>query len=280
MVSLLRRLAGDPSWEAAAGRELWGSASFRLMLADEDRLSRGDSDARNELIRTIEQHCGLRYAPRGGGIEFWLIRRRSGPAYFCVRLTQRRATEKTLAQGELRPELAHLLCELSEPTAGDVFLDPFAGTGAIVFARAERPYNIAFAFEKDAARTRAIRRRAKQIERRGGLRGGPVVARIEDARTLDTLQAGFVDRVVTDPPWGHFDPQIADLRALYEAAFRAIVRVTRVGGVVVMLLGRTDEGEDIVATRHRGLELMRRFDILVSGRKALVAKWRRSDRDS
>ncbi len=280
MVVLLRRLAADPSWVAAARREIRGSASFRVMLSDGDRLTRGDSDARKKLICTIEQHCGLRHAPRGGGIEFWLLRRRTGRAYFCVRLTQRRATEKTLAQGELRPELAQLLCELSEPAAGDVFLDPFAGTGAIVFARVGRPYNIAFAFEKDAAKAGAIRRRAKQIERRGGLRGGPVVARVEDARTLDTLRAGFVDRVVTDPPWGHFDPQIADLRALYEAAFRAIVRVTRVGGVVVMLLGRTDDGEEIVGTRHRGLELMRRFDILVSGRKALVAKWRRSGRDS
>ena len=41
--------------------------------------------------------------------------------------------------GSLSPELSRLLVRMSKPQGGDVFLDPFAGSGALCRARAEWP---------------------------------------------------------------------------------------------------------------------------------------------
>ena len=273
--SVLRQLVRDRTWVALARRALGKARRFRLMLSNENHLVGGDPHARGEVIGAIETNCSVSYAPRGGGAEFWLLRRRSGSVHFCIRVSRRTATEKTLAQGELRPELAELLCELSEPTADDVFLDPFAGSGAIVFARTRRPYNLAFAFDQDVDKSRAIRQRVKELKRKGMLRGGPIVARSEDARAMASFEDGFVHRVVTDPPWGHFSNETWDLRSLYKAIMGEFTRVTRVGGIVVLLLGRTEEAEHVVAAAHRGLDFDSRVDILVSGKKAIIARWRR-----
>ena len=92
---------------------------------------------------------------------------------------------------------------------------------------------------------------------------------------MASLEDGFVDRVVTDPPWGSFDVTIGDLENFYNATFREIRRVTKVGAVIVLLLGRTEEGERAVARGLDGVELVGRYDVLVAGRKAMVVKWRR-----
>ena len=49
-----------------------------------------------------------------------------------MRLTKHKAYEKILHKGELRPELSHILCSISEPDADDIFLDPFCGSGTIL----------------------------------------------------------------------------------------------------------------------------------------------------
>jgi len=274
------QLIREPDWTRAA-REMVRSASrFRLVLSDENRTVAGDPRARAQLVRAIESGCHIRHAPRGGGVEFWVLRRRNGAVFFCIRLSRRRAAEKARIPGQLRPELAELLCEISEPCADDVFLDPFVGSGAIVVARVRRPYNIAFAFDIDEYKARAFRREAHELQRRKIARGGPIIARCEDARCMTSLEDGFVDRVVTDPPWGLFSGLPEGSADLYRDALREMVRVTKPGGVIVMLLGRTEKAEAIARVTQYGLELVQRLNILVSGKKAMVLKWRRAEREA
>ena len=275
VAEIMKRLTEDRAWGVMARGVVKEGRQFRLVLGDGNRLVGGGTGARDAVIEAIESECKGRYSPRGGGLEFWILRRNTGRAYFCVRLSKRRVTEKDLLQGQLRPELTELLCELSEPTAEDVFLDPFSGSGAIVYARVRHPYSLVFAFDKVGEKTRAIRKQVKVMRNRVRLPGGPVVARTEDAREMASLEDGFVDRVVTDPPWGSFDVTIGDLENFYNATFREIRRVTKVGAVIVLLLGRTEEGERAVARGLDGVELVGRYDVLVAGRKAMVVKWRR-----
>lgn len=273
----LDHLARSEDWhgglrQACSPRE----GTFRLVLSDENRLVAGDRTPLGRLQSRIQQLTGLRPSPRGARVELWVLRRRSGQVFFLRRLSRRARTEKDLEKGELRPELAHLLCLLSEPEAKDVFLDPFAGSGAIPFARTFYPYEMIFAFDERDSQVLVMKERRKAGGRLRLRNGSPLIIRRADARRLERLEDGFIDKVVTDPPWGMFDPSIGDPAAFSLSAMRELCRVVKPGGVLVVALGDR-ELPDLLSDRLRDdLTEEARHEILLSGKKAVVVKWRRT----
>lgn len=274
---LLGRLARRPDLLAGARRLVApGEQSFRVVLSDAGRLVPGGRQLA-PLIDGLARASGLRHRSREADVEFWLIRRRSGLAVLARRLGRRAKTEKNLERGELRPELAHLLCRLSEPAADDVFLDPCAGSGAIAFARATSPYDMIYALDADAD---AVRRLKGLIKRGAGIRrrkGSPVIAAVADATRLARFEDGFVAKVVTDPPWGLYDPGLGDPARFTRALLAELVRVTRPGGILVLLLGDRALAGRLQGEFAAALSPAGRYDILVNGKPAAVLKWRRTD---
>ena len=100
--------------------------------------------------------------------------------------------------------------------------------------------------------------------------------RTADARALHAISDGFIDKIATDPPWGLFDQTIGDMDAFYQAVFRELLRVTKPGGIIVLLLGRTAAAERLVAAASGQRQLVQRYDILLSGKKAMVVKYQRA----
>ena len=229
-------------------------------------------------VSVLSKVTGLEPSSHKPDVEFWVIRRRSSVSFFCKRVTRRTRTERDLRKGELRPELAHLLCALSEPNVEDVFLDPCAGSGAIPFARTQYPYNMMFVHDNDENRILEMKRDIKVGKIVRARSGAPLIVRAADARKLDRINDGFVHKVVTDPPWGVFDAGIGDMAAFYRDIVAELVRIVRTGGAIVMLIGAKDIADMLVSENIDTLDLAVRYDILVNGQKASVVKWLRSAR--
>jgi predicted RNA methylase len=269
----VRRWLEDRDWQAAAARAVTPhERSFRLVFHDAGQLVSAPPGTAEPAAQVLARATGLRRNPHRADAEFWFIRRASGRTFFAKRLSHRARTERDLEPGELRPELADLLCRLSEPARGDVFLDPFAGSGAIPAARATRPYNMIFCLESDPERLPRLKARMKAAQERSS----PIIVRAGDARRLERLDDGFVHKVVTDPPWGLHDRSISDLPGFYREVVHELCRVTGAGGLVVMLLGRRDLADQLSAEFSGWLALAERHDILVAGKKAVALKWRRT----
>ena len=276
--SLLRHVGRDGSWANAAKRFVTpNERTFRVFLSDAGQLVSGGR-AMGVVVDAIARATGLSYASQSANAEFWIIRRRSGLSFFCKRLTRRARTEKDLQRGELRPELTRLLCLLSEPSKDDVFLDPFAGSGAIPFARAALPYNMIYMLDCDEDVVRRLKRDIKIGKKVRERKGCPMIARVADARALDGFKGGFVHKVVTDPPWGIYDSSIEDVQAFYRQLIAELVRVTRDDGLIIMLIGQKDVANSIVAENDAAIDLVASYEILVNGRKASLIKWRRRTR--
>lgn len=276
LADVLRFLPRSDTWHEPLRRSVTPQErSFRLVLSDENQLVAGDRDSMAQLRSTIERLTRMKDSPRGGDVEFWIMRRRSGHVYFCKRLSRRSRTEGDLRKGELRPELAHLLCLMSEPAPEDIVLDPFAGSGAIAFARTHYPYNMIFAFDIDPSNVQVMKARVKEGTLLKVRKKSPFIVQLEDARNLDRFQDGFIDKVVTDPPWGFFDTSLTNPVDFYQAMFTELCRVTKAGGIIVVLLGNRDLAGELTTTFDGCLELLTRSEILVSGRKAVICKWRR-----
>ena len=271
----LRALPHSDAWHLPLSRSVTpNERTFRLVLSDENQLVAGDRNSLAQLRSTIAWLTHMKDSPRGAHVEFWILRRRSGQVYLCKRLSRRSRTEDDLRKGELRPELAHLLCLISEPAPADIFLDPFAGSGAIAFARAHYLYNMIFAFDIEPSNVEAMKSKVKENTALTARKKSPLIVRLADARKLDRIQDGFIDKVVTDPPWGFFDTSLADPASLYRTALAELCRVTKVGGIIVLLLGDRNLAGEVSTEFSDRLELVTRFDILVSGKKAVIYKWR------
>ncbi len=271
--AIVRTLSQQHRWFPAARAAIdRQDRRFRVFVSDSGRLI-GGGRAMTALVDAIARATRLTPA-RATDTEFWIIRRRSGRAYFCKRLTRRIGTEKTLRRGELRPQLALLMCLLSEPADDDIVLDPFAGSGALPIARMTMGYNMIFAFDSDRENVSLIRQKVKEGRVRER-KSSPLIVAVADARSLDRLEDGFVDKVITDPPWGLFDASLTDIEGFYRRVLSELVRVLRDGGLLVMLIGDKALANALSAENAESLELVASHDILVNGRKASIMKWRR-----
>jgi tRNA G10 N-methylase Trm11 len=206
------------------------------------------------------------------GIELWCLHRREGTGFFMMRLTKHATTTRMLHKGELRPELASLLCALSEPHDRDVFVDPFCGYGSIPLARARlAPYKTIHASDNDLDKINYLRKKL----RTGATRypSGSFQVNCGDALSRNTFRNDSVDKIVTDPPWGIFDDtQTVDIDRLYHDMLKECMRILKPGGILVILTARKELLSHCMQ-HHRGtLGVTDTYHILVSGKKAVVYK--------
>jgi len=249
------------------------SLTFRFVASEENRFVPIPQRTRLALEQLLAAESRLRPNASNPDVEFWLLARREGSGFIGLRLTRHTAYEKTLARGELRPELCHLLCLISEPAADDVVLDPFCGSGAIPLQRARSfPYRRVLAGDIDPKHVKNLRAKVRQlrwIQRKG--RQKIVIGRW-DALDLRTFAPESVDKIVTDPPWGFYQSQLTDLEKFLRDMLQESHRILRRNGLMVLLVGRPQVFENCVRDFKGTLTVLQRYDVLVSGKKASVFK--------
>ena len=231
------------------------ATGFRAMFMIEGTLAHAGLKTMAKAEEFLALSSGLTPERARPDVEFWFLYRREGIGFLLMRLTQHRDTAKELNQGELRPDIAHMLCRLSNPKPTDVFLDPFAGYGGIVKARQAVPA---------ASIVAGDIRPTAQLQ---ALASGTTRVLAMDAREMgDKVPSGSVDVIVTDPPWGQFE-QLENPGAFYGRFLAEARRVLRRGGRLVLLTALKKEAENALKL---GFAIDERLDVLVSGKKAAV----------
>jgi len=240
---------------------------FRLMYHIDGQLVSCEPRARQALERAVASASGLRLTPRGQCQEFWVIgRRESQVFYFAQRL--RDEDPPTRAKGALSAELSALLVAASEPTPSDIFLDPFAGSGALVQARLRSPAKSVIYSDLEL--------RTHQTGFPPALtRGRKITLLAEDAFELPSIKSGSVDVIVTDPPWGEHDEEIGDYGQFAGRMATSFVRMLNPkSGRAVVLVSRRNEETLVKALVAGGLEIYDTTQILVNGHPATAVRVR------
>lgn len=214
------------------------------------------------LKEHIAQKSGAAFTAHKPGTELLLLRRRDGRVLWGRMVPRAGFKLRNVEQGELRPELAHILGLVAGLDAKDIVLDPFAGYGGIA-RECLQGFHVqqAIAVEQNEHLIPHL----KSIPRLVAMQG--------DARQLAHVQTRGIDRVITDPPWGEFahQPEL-QLRALYSHALAQMHRVLRAKGAAVILTAAPFLPE-IAAEASFAIE--RQYPILVNGRKATIYKLRK-----
>lgn len=246
--------------------EIMGRAgSFRIVASMENQTV---SPNRNLLAQTEEflsRQWRLKVSRSLPDIEVWFLLRSEGNAFVGIRRRERNNDKKNITKGELRPELANLLCWVSDPDKEDIFLDPFAGSGAIPMERARAfPYRKIIASDYDPELFRKLNVRFRKNTDK-------FVLGKWDALNLNQLGNQSVDKIVTDPPWGLYSHQDIDLQVFYENMLAEFNRILKPEGTMVILTAQKTLFERVL-NKISELSLVKKFEILVSGKKAGIYK--------
>ena len=247
-------------------------ASFRIVTSRENKLVAVD----NRLLTRAEKHLaaetGMKVNRSRPDVELWCLHRREGTGFFMMRLTKHATTQRILHKGELRPELASLLCALSEPRDSDVFVDPFCGYGSIPLARAQlAPYRMIHASDNDEKKITYLKKKLQAQ----GTQHSPRSFRVEhcDARHLDMFEDNSIDKIITDPPWGIFDAKkTTGIDRLYQEMLEECSRILKPDGIFVILTAQKELLENCMRHYTGILEICDTYHILVAGKKASVYK--------
>lgn len=87
---------------------------------------------------------------------------------------------------------------------------------------------------------------------------------------MKAFENDFISKIITDPPWGLYK-DIKNITAFYALMMKEFVRVLKSGGIIVLLTARKNEFEKVLS-KHKNLDLLEKYDILVSGKKSAIYK--------
>ena len=275
---MLNSVARDKSLQKKLNQPLKtikAKQSFRLIASSENQTVSIDKNLRttieNKLVALSSNKLTInRTRP---DLEFWFLYRNEGLGFFLLRLTSQKS-EPPLEKGELRLELSHFLCFISEPKESDIFLDPFCGSGSIPIERVKSfPCNMIFASDKDQEKVTAVKTKLKtqrQLKRKRIQK--TFFVKNQDALHLASFEDGFIHKIVTDPPWGIFKQLDMDIVDFYSLMLKEFFRILKLDGHLVLLTARKEEFEIALSNFDHSFDLLNKYDILVSGKKAAVYK--------
>ena len=252
---------------------LINKGTFRVRFVNENQFAKVEPNVARKAEDTVLRNSKLKIDRVSPSTEIWYSLRREGFAFCGQLISKREFTEKNLHKGELRPELAYLLCSFAGCTKGDIVCDPFCGYGSIHIQLAKNfPYKKLFAFDIDDEKITMLK------ENRHLKKENVVIARkdslkltVEDFTCADGDEINTGDQrlslVITDPPWGYFE-DIGDIADFYRKFFDSVKNIICSGGRMVILTARVEELKRITA--EKSLKLLEGPHTLVNGKKASV----------
>jgi len=228
-----------------------GVHTFRLRLVKANEFIRYDvrkiSFTEDKIAKDLRLKTN-RLLPES---EVWLMERSEGFGFVLFRITNEPKNSQKLP-GQLKPELASMMCIYSEPSLNDVVLDPFAGYGTILTERIKFPFKKVIGLDKE-----------------GRINANIIVEISKEDLFENTLEKESITKIITDPPWGEFDTTI-DIPYFYSHMFKEFKRILEPNGMIVLLVSR-----DIDITyylQENCFVIIDQLDILVSGKKATLYK--------
>lgn len=238
---------------------LINKGSFRVRFQQENQFAKVDKNLTRKVEEYVSRNSRLTLDRLNPSNEIWFSIRREGFAFCGQLISKREFTEKNLNKGELRPEIAYLMCVFAGINEGSVTLDPFCGYGSIPIQLEKRfPCAKIYACDIEKEKIDFLKSKDFAVNKRLDLRQA-------DAFDLSHISDNSIDVIITDPPWGLWE-NIPDIEDFYNKMFISFRRVLKAQGTMTILSARTKELE--AAAASQGYKIKKSLHTLVNGKKA------------
>ena len=241
---------------------LISKGSFRTRFVRENQFEKIDKKLVIKVEENVLKRSKLKIDRVSPSTEIWFNIRREGFAFCGQLISKREFTEKNLNKGELRPELAYLMCCFAEINENDVIAEPFCGYGSIPIQLVKKFHFLhLYVSDIDEEKITALKEK-KQFKQNDF-----VSVEVQDAFSLKQIKDNSVDVIISDPPWGFFE-DVGDISLFYDKMFCSFKRILKNDGKMIILSARKDELE--YAAEKNNYKIIEKVDTLVNGKKACV----------
>ncbi len=235
--------------------------SFKIVHTQDGQNTNVNPILMGKMEENVAKQLELKVNQKKPYWEFWIITR-GDTTHFCLRLTYHPSYEKALEPGVIRPDLAGLLCYISDPQKSDVFLDPSCRNGAIPVARADvgkfsRIYGVDA--DEDAI---AKLKESFEMDRVEFITG--------DVTEKLPFASQSINKIVTDPFWNDSEMLEKDETKFINDILGELCRVLKKDGILVMLY--TGEFDFAESFKSHGLKILKTFDVIISRESAKILK--------
>ena len=243
---------------------LINKGTFRVRFQNENQFVKVDKNISKKAEETVLHNSKLHLDRLSPTTEIWYSIRREGFAFCGQLISKREFTEKNLNKGELRPEIAYLICCYADLNQDDVVAEPFCGYGSIPVQLIKK-----FSFQKLIASDIDKEKISINMQKKQLKDNPQIELSVNDAFVLPQIIDRSVDVVITDPPWGYFE-QIDDIGEFYKKMFTSFKRILKENGRMIILSARKDEIEK--AALEMNVQILSSLHTLVNGKKASLYK--------
>ena len=243
---------------------LINKGTFRVRFQNENQFVKVDKNISKKAEETVLHNSKLHLDRLSPTTEIWYSIRREGFAFCGQLISNREFTEKNLNKGELRPEIAYLICCYADLNQDDVVAEPFCGYGSIPVQLIKK-----FRFQKLIASDIDKEKISINMQKKQLKDNPQIELSVNDAFVLPQIIDRSVDVVITDPPWGYFE-QIDDIGEFYKKMFTSFKRILKENGRMIILSARKDEIEK--AALEMNVQILSSLHTLVNGKKASLYK--------
>ena len=241
---------------------LISKGSFRTRFVRENQFEKIDKKLVIKVEENVLKRSKLKIDRVSPSTEIWFDIRREGFAFCGQLISKREFTEKNLNKGDLRPELAYLMCCFAELKENDVIAEPFCGYGSIPIQLAKK-FRFLHLYVSDIDEEKITALKEKKYFKQNDF----VSVEVQDAFSLKQIKDNSVDVIISDPPWGFFE-DVGDIALFYDKMFSSFKRILKNDGKMIILSARKDELE--YAAEKNNYKIIERVDTLVNGKKACV----------
>lgn len=241
---------------------LISKGSFRTRFVRENQFEKIDKKLVIKVEENVLKRSKLKIDRVSPSTEIWFNIRREGFAFCGQLISKREFTEKNLNKGELRPELAYLMCCFAEINENDVIAEPFCGYGSIPIQLVKK-FHFLHLYVSDIDEEKITALKEKKYFKQNDF----VSVEVQDAFSLKQIKDNSVDVIISDPPWGFFE-DVGDISLFYDKMFCSFKRILKNDGKMIILSARKDELE--YAAEKNNYKIIEKVDTLVNGKKACV----------
>lgn len=241
---------------------LISKGSFRTRFVRENQFEKIDKKLVIKVEENVLKRSKLKIDRVSPSTEIWFDIRREGFAFCGQLISKREFTEKNLNKGELRPELAYLMCCFAELKENDVIAEPFCGYGSIPIQLVKK-FHFLHLYVSDIDEEKITALKEKKYFKQNDF----VSVEVQDAFSLKQIKDNSVDVIISDPPWGFFE-DVGDISLFYDKMFCSFKRILKNDGKMIILSARKDELE--YAAEKNNYKIIEKVDTLVNGKKSCV----------
>lgn len=261
---LLKQVLGEPKILKAITHTISPKQfTFRIVTSEDNHNVSANQALISQMEERLSQRSHLKPNRRNPQNEIWFITRSEGYSFIGIKLTKNINIQAALSKGEISPDLAHLLCFLSEPSKEDIVLDPFAGTGAITIERTNNKANQIIAVEKDPELLQVLTEKITRLNKNIRIEKG-------DPANLKEIPSQSVGKIITSLA----SIQSTNIPVPYNKILSEFIRIINPSGIVIILTTHNDELSESLHSLKDRMSIIEQFSILVSGKKASIYKLR------